>query len=356
MAWPEQPAELLAGVRGRHLCFELVTPAAGGQAELYPAWQRLRFGLGRAELDQLAAELTAVVAATDLAAIAATESPAVFLPLLADVVGWAVYWQPQYDWLAPLAADEVAVALEPVARAVTAAPATRWWSGPLDPERQQYAQFLSEDGDFDLQPPALAGAAGRLAHWHSSMTEREREAASLPSDPAANYSGWWWSTPAMCQLVDTTRSVPGLGAVRLTLVEDSLGWQAARCWPLAPRPDARVYEVGGPQDWTELVGRYPLEVTRSRWHDWFRVTGRAGTWLIPDYQAVAADYDAVHVSVGGYLTTAGRALPVTGDAATMLAGWDPDQTYWLTDTLIPAGEPVRWENRDHDPVTWIAGD
>ncbi len=63
-------------------------------------------------------------------------------------------------------------------------------------------------------------------------------------------------------------------------------------------------------------------------------TGRAGTWLIPDWSAVAADWDAVHVSVAGYLTTATRALPVAdGTAATMLAGWNPDQTWWLTDIL-----------------------
>jgi len=42
----------------------------------------------------------------------------------------------------------------------------------------------------------------------------------------------------------------------------------------------------------------------SRRHDWWRVTGSAGAWMIPDWVAVAADYDAVHLTVGGYLTTA----------------------------------------------------
>jgi hypothetical protein len=182
-----------------------------------------------------------------------------------------------------------------------------------------------------------------------------------------NYTGWWWSTPALAGLVSTTRSVPGLGAVRLSLVEDSMGWPEALCWPLAPRPTAKVYEVRGPEDWTSLVRRYPLDVTKSRWHDWFKVTGRAGTWLIPDYEAVAADYDGVHLTVGGYLTTAGRALAVEGaaepvegaaepvGAATMLAGWDPDLTYWLADVLEPAGpagQPARWVERDDEPLGW----
>jgi hypothetical protein len=99
--------------------------------------------------------------------------------------------------------------------------------------------------------------------------------------------------------------------VRLSLVEDSLGWTEALCWWLVPRPDARGYEIRGPEDWTSLVERYPFEVTNSRWHDWFKVTGRAGNWLIPDYSAVAADYDGIHLTVGGYLTTAGRALQLT---------------------------------------------
>jgi hypothetical protein len=72
------------------------------------------------------------------------------------------------------------------------------------------------------------------------------------------------------------------------------------------------------------VGRYPLDVSKSRRRDWWRATGRAGRWLIPDYAAVAADWDAVHVSVSGYLTTAGIAIPAGSDAYTMLAGWDPD--------------------------------
>jgi hypothetical protein len=108
-----------------------------------------------------------------------------------------------------------------------------------------------------------------------------------------------------------------------------------------PRPGARIYEICGPDQWTDLVSRYSMDVSRSRRHDWWRATGCAGTWLIPDFAAVASDYDAVHISVAGYLTTAGRALPV-GDARTVLAGWHPDQTYWLTDILAVSGPATRW--------------
>ncbi|MGV8909019.1 MAG: hypothetical protein ACOH1Y_08550 [Propionicimonas sp.] len=30
--------------------------------------------------------------------------------------------------------------------------------------------------------------------------------------------------------------------------------------------------------------------------------------------------------------------------ASMIAGWAPDATWWLNDTVRPAGEPMRWRN------------
>jgi hypothetical protein len=52
----------------------------------------------------------------------------------------------------------------------------------------------------------------------------------------------------------------------------------------------------------------------------------------------------VHLSVAGYLTTAPRALPLAADgAATVLAGWNPDQTWWLTDIVTTTtSNPERW--------------
>ena len=47
----------------------------------------------------------------------------------------------------------------------------------------------------------------------------------------------------------------------------------------------------------------------------------AGTW-----RSVAAQWDGVHVSVAGYLSTARMAVDIGGGAATLLAGWDADQT------------------------------
>jgi len=189
---------------------------------------------------------------------------------------------------------------------------------------------------------------------HDDLRRLYYEAAWNPSDEAgrqrlvdraAPYSGQWWSIPAQGRVVATTRALPDLGATRLMLVEDELGWSQARVQPLRPVRAPRVYEASGPQAWVDLVNRYPLEVTRSRRHDWWRTTGRAVRWFVPDWQAVAADHDAVHLSVAAYLATPGRALELEG-GATVVAGWDPDATFWLAGLLAPAGEPVAWERHD----------
>ncbi len=230
-------------------------------------------------------------------------------------------------------------------------PASPAWPGglqPADRSGQRCTQFL---GRHPRPEPLLAGAAESLEAWLAGTREDERSAPDQPEDPATSGSGPWWSSPARSRLPATTRRLPGLGAAGLALTEDGLGWQLARCWPVTPRDSARVCEIHGPGQWAELVNRYALDVSRSRGRDWRRATGQSGPWLIPDYAAAAADWDAIHVSVAGYLTTAGIPIPAGAGGRTMLAGWDPDATWWLADILSPAGPPQDWR-RDQAPVTW----
>ena len=39
----------------------------------------------------------------------------------------------------------------------------------------------------------------------------------------------------------------------------------------------------------------------------------------------------------------------------MLAGWNPDQTYWLTDVLTHARQGQPWHNNSGDPLGWTSG-
>ncbi len=145
-----------------------------------------------------------------------------------------------------------------------------------------------------------------------------------------------------------------LGPVGLMLVEDSLGWERALVTAVDVPAGARVLEIDGPDVWAQLCRRHPLPVTAARRHDWYRATGRGDiTWVQPDWAGVADEVDAVHLTVAGYLTTAGRAIPIGQAAASVLAGWDPDATYWLTDRPTAVGPPRGW-SLDRSAGMWVA--
>jgi hypothetical protein len=325
---------LLKGPRGRRLCWCLLADVISVRLRNAAVFEGDVTGL----IDDLAACAGRVAVGDSL------------MSAFGDVVASAAYWQEPDNEDRALASDAVREALAPVAEAVSAAPAARWWSTPIALERQMYVEWASAP---ETSPVSLSGSAAKLVQWRvQTLDDEERAGRERPSDPSAPYSGYWWSTPELSELNASTRTLPSGAAVGLSLVEDSLGWTEARCWPVLPRPDARVYEVRGPSSWVALVEHYPLDVSKARRHDWWRATGMHGRWLIPDFAAVAADYDAVHLTAAAYLTTAGRALPV-GDAQTVLAGWDPDKTYWLADVLSLDGDPQRWvQDDEHDACAW----
>jgi hypothetical protein len=243
-------------------------------------------------------------------------------------------------------------ALRPVAEAVAVAAAgladVRWWTEPVN-GNQRYAQLLDQN---PVPEPQLTGTAELLRAWLADTHDHQRSAGNRPEDPASSSAGRWWSSPLCSGLPVTTRGLAWLGAVGLALREAGPWGVLARCWPVAPQDGARVYEVRGPGHWAELVERYPLDVSKSRSHDWRRTTGLVARWLIPDYAAVAADWDAIHVSVAGYLTTAGIAIPAARGACTMLAGWDPDATWWLNDVLSFSSAPEDWREDGRASCRW----
>lgn len=136
------------------------------------------------------------------------------------------------------------------------------------------------------------------------------------------------------------------------------------------REDARIAEINRPEDWAGLCRRYPLDVTAQHRSDWFETTGRKGRWVIPDWSQVAEEFDGVHVSLAGYLRIAGAvvdvgegdlvddspSLPTLGNTdertASLMAGWDPDTTYWLNDVITGVAEVVEWVVGD-DIGEWV---
>ncbi|PZU40277.1 MAG: hypothetical protein DI573_04450 [Microbacterium sp.] len=147
----------------------------------------------------------------------------------------------------------------------------------------------------------------------------------------ANFSGTWWSVPQ--SLLTTRGSIPDA----LELVEDSLGWEIATVIPV--HGAGRILEVRSPADWADLCRAYPMEVTASRRHDWFRVTGREGPWLILNWERLSAQWDAVHLTTLGYLSAANQLIDVDADHGSVIGGWGPDATIWLTDVARESGQP-----------------
>ena len=127
-------------------------------------------------------------------------------------------------------------------------------------------------------------------------------------------------------------------------------------WHLPLRPDVRLFEIHRPGDWAGLVARYP-QVARFPHAGWelpgpnqshsdvrglvaggYRHGARdeVVAHLVPDWRAVAADFDGVHLSWAGFLTTEGYISDLADGSVTMLRYWSSERTLWLADVF---GEP-----------------
>lgn len=290
----------------------------------------------------------------DVASIAAfTDLIALLNPLGASVDA-ARYWQEPDDRDVLLQDPRIVTALEPIAHALAAAPAARWWWSPVDLNEQAIVRWLSQRRTR-ADRPQLTGTAERLEQLRShTLTEEDVAARERPVAFDASYTGAWWSTPTHANITTTSRRLDPLPAVQLELVEDAMGWERARVAPVDVDQDRRVLEIRAPSDWTDLVDRFPLSVDRSRRHDWWRATGGTGPWQIPDWAAVGQHFDGVHLTVAGYLASAGCAL-ATRAGQTVLAGFDPDLTYWLTDSLTQAAPTATWQRVEPDDAghEWV---
>jgi hypothetical protein len=243
----------------------------------------------------------------------------------------AHYWQPPDGEDELAARPEIREALLPIATAIASSPFAGWWTAPIRLTDQSWVEF---PGSLRPATPADFTSSGALRTWRQMVdAEEERARRTRPEDLRANYSGEWGSVPPHL-LRRTTGPWDGSGAVGLHLIEDRSDDWGGVDHPVTVHGNPNVYEVDWPARWAELCRRYPLEVTHSRKHDWFRATGVEGRWVLPDWLRVAAHFDAVHVSVQGYLTTAGRAVEVTEDLSSVLAGWNPDETVWLRDGFV----------------------
>ena len=330
---------LLAGPRGRRTVLEIVW-ALSTEHSHGPVWWP----------GATARATTEVLSRVPLS----VPSEQVLVRAIAHAVDAARYWQEpdRTDLLA--ARPEVAAVLAPWAELIEGADAPPWWSAPLDPDDQHEVRWVPHYGDGAAEG-AITDATSELERWRAAEAEDEARAAKeRPRNPAARWSGSWWSTPPL-DLPTTTGRVPTDSETRtpagLVWVEDSMGWTQAQTCRMRMPADARVLEVRPAGDWAALCAEWPLPVTASRRHDWYRATGEDHEWVIPDWAGVASRWDAIHLSTSAYLACAGVPIPTGDGRASVIAGWAPHETHWLV-SLEPQGDTTQWVGSGEPGDPW----
>lgn len=184
------------------------------------------------------------------------------------------------------------------ARALIEHPDTSWWFQDVDLCNQVWLSIHGTPDKFTYGTPPNTMA------WHQ------------PDTPSR---GWelYAQKPRGNQITSTLYG-PYLTSKLLAYVERTgdhrcqfpLAW-----WSIHFLEDVRVFEIHGPSDWHDLCVRYPARGTED---------GR----IVPNWGAVSEEWDGVHLSLGGLLTSEQNRYE-SPDGWTMLDFWQSEQTYWL---------------------------
>ena len=184
-------------------------------------------------------------------------------------------------------------------------PSTSWWFEPMDRERQVW---VSRDG----KPPS-------------------KDSLVTPSEPPRP-----WERYALKPIggMFTSTMIGDISPMAATIdfgVGDLRPWYGKppyAIWRMEVDPSAYVFEIHGPDDWHTLCVNYPAEGNSGRHAtnepDFSRDPGK----LVPDWSQVARDWDAVHLSFGGYLTS--EQVRVESEHGwTYHWAWEHEATLWL---------------------------
>lgn len=262
---------------------------------------------------------------------------------LGDAARYAVHWDAPFAEEALAATPAATAGLRRFADAVASSGLIDQWYGPLDDRAQWAVQWQDESfpEPLDASRSALTAAMRLLA------AEEARERPGRPADPAEAPLSEWASKPPRVVSASTRAAADGALAggapLKLYAYEDGFKVVEARVQRLETPEGLSVYEIDSAEAWAELCRTYPLDVTESVRRNWAMTTGRDGAWVIPDWAAVAERFDGVHLQIGAYLSAAGAVIDLDDERASMIAGWDPDETYWLSDRVRYVGDPVQWE-------------
>jgi len=214
----------------------------------------------------------------------------------------------QIPCASPRDADDLFAGCRLLRRLVAAAPEVV--CGPLQPERQFWV-------------------ATRKPRWEPPGACEPRRSSFVPVAPEAAIE---LSTKPFGHGLFTSTGVlgtVGMWRLYLELYRDAsplrLPWHT---WLIGAKPNSAVKEVTTAAEWVEFVRSYPQP---------------AGSLLFPNWRAIAADYDAVHMTIRAIGATQGIGFP-TEDGIVAAPYWDVESTFWLrwsfdVATLIEVSNP-----------------
>lgn len=333
--------QLLAGPRGRRLLLEL---ACLRNVEL----EALMYAHVSQGLDA-AGRVKVIVELARSASTFESQPPSTreLVQALGETTRAAKYWQGADAEDQLLALDPIKNALRKLSQVVSEN-APDWWS-----ERAATPQFRLQSPHMEpLADPGLWHPSAGIRDWYTNTVAEERQLAATEVQP--DYTGMWWSTPAHPSVPFTTRNLGQDGPVGLWAQEDHPAMDNAVVYSVEAHDDSKVLEIASVHDYSALVEQYPLRLTASRNSDWYRVTGQHEEWFIPHWGLIAQEYDAVHLTVATYLEGATKRIGLR-NGATMIAGWSPDATYWLTNKLHRADDGSQWNHHRVDTQEiWLA--
>ena len=206
-----------------------------------------------------------------------------------------------YDVLSH-AVPTLAKAKSDLARELFEHPGTAWWFDDVALDAQAWLSIQGTPDEF------IYGVPPNVSEW------------GRPQNP----SGGWerYAQKPICNedigSQDTSTLYAPFLTSELVAVEDRVG--DFRCsfplawWAIRIIEKVRVFEIHGPTDWHKLCVRYPARDRDDR--------------LVPNWGGVSEEWDGVHLSLGGLLTTEQNRYESSAGWS-MLDFWHAEQTYWL---------------------------
>ena len=205
-----------------------------------------------------------------------------------------------------------------------------WWFAALDRQKQAWIRFPKRNRALSPREFVPVSTDGRTSTASRRMG-KPLGCGIYTSTLTQNVSSWQASLDNECH----------------TQRDADFGKPPYSQWRLSAESSSRIYEINSPSDWHALTLKYrakgllrrnesiskvsrtyPLTLSTNNAPKDPSIDRRRQTFCTPDWVSVAKDFDAVHLTFGGLLTSQGVRMSSDGGWS-LLRFWDTEQTIWL---------------------------